>query len=219
MRIGIICEGGTDDAVLRAILRETCAPGDLVFSSLQPKVDEIGHIGLGGWQAVRKFLQQSSAMIIAAQLDMIIVQVDADVRRLPEITKHLDAEDGDEELDPLCRHIKGWMSAGVPESVIIVLPRESTEAWLIAASTNLKKIETIEGPARVLADMGLIAGSKGKGAKNPAAFGDLVARLLPSLKKPAKLAAVPELERFVSKIRHRISRLKGATLAAKKSRA
>ncbi len=218
MRIGIICEGSTDDAVLRAILRETCAPADLVFSSLQPQVDAIGHVALGGWQAVRKFLQQSSATIVAAQLDMIIVQVDADIRGLPEIVKQLDAEGGDEALDPLCRHLKSWMTAGVPESVIIVLPRESTESWLIAASTKRKNVEMIETPARALAAAGLIARPKGKGAKAPADFGKLVAPLLPRLKKPSELAAVPELQRFVGKVRHRVSRLRLAAQTAKRSR-
>lgn len=219
MRIGIICEGSTDSAVLRAIVREVCAPPDLVFSALQPRSDAIGQVGLGGWQAVRKFLQQASATILAAQLDMIIVHVDADIRELDEVAKHLDAEAGDEALDPLCRHVKSWMTAGVPESVIIVLPRESTEAWLLAANTRRKHVETIGNPAQELAGAGIIAHPTGKGAKDPAEFVRLLAPLLPKLKKPSELAGVPELQRFVSKIGHRASRLKLAAKAAKRSRA
>lgn len=167
MRIGIICEGSTDDVVLRAILRALCAPKDLTFSVLQPAVDQLGRVGLGGWQAVRKFLQQSANTIAATPLDMIVVQVDADVRRLPEIRANLTAEDGDGELDALCRHVKSWMSAGVPASVVIVLPRESTESWLVAASTRRKNVEAIEDPARALVEAGHLKSAEGKGGKVP----------------------------------------------------
>jgi len=63
LRIGVICEGSTDSVVLRAILDALCAPGKPAIIPLQPPVDKLNHIGLGGWQAVRSFLQRAAASL------------------------------------------------------------------------------------------------------------------------------------------------------------
>ncbi len=46
------------------------------------------------------------------------------------------------------------MPAGVPETVVIALPREQTEAWLCAVATNRSAVETIPDPASALRDAG-----------------------------------------------------------------
>jgi hypothetical protein len=204
MRIGIICEGRTDDTVLRAILRELCKPKDLVFVPLQPPTDKLGNVGKGGWQGVRKFLGHPSSALSAAPLELIIIQVDADTRHDPAIAPHLTREEGDDDLDALCRHVKSWAKASLPDSVVIALPRETTDTWLLAAHSRRKNVETIENPARVLADAGCLRTENNKPLKSAADYEKLAVSLLVKLKDPGELHAIPELERFVGKVRARL---------------
>jgi hypothetical protein len=218
VRVGVVCEGSTDAVVLRAIVRALCAPQDPLFSVLQPPVSASGHVGLGGWQAVRSFLRGPPAYLAAARLDMIVVHVDADIRGDPEVAPYLVPEEGDEDLDPLCRHVKLWMTGGVLDSMVIVLPRESTETWLLSATTNRKNVEAIPHPVEALVEVHALAAAKGKGAKVAAAYEEMVKPLLPKLGKPKELAAIPELERFVGKVRARIRRVAAEAKRARGAR-
>jgi len=137
MIVGIVCEGSTDSAVLRAV----CA-------------DVLGKAGL----------------------------------------------DEGEDLGPLCAHVKGWMAGGVPDSAVIVLPRESTEAWIVAAATRKKNVEAIDDPAQALVDAGVIGVIKGKPDKRAADYEAHIPSLLAKLKAPKELRAIPELARFVGKL-------------------
>jgi hypothetical protein len=53
MRVGIVCEGTTDDVVLRAILREIIGTKEVAFSLLQPDHDRLQPRTGPGWQGVR----------------------------------------------------------------------------------------------------------------------------------------------------------------------
>lgn len=217
MRVGIICEGATDLAVLEVVL-ETLLGSDLVLVKLQPDFDRL-RLPAGvqvptGWQAVRTFLREAGPTLAASPLEYIVVQVDADVRRIAEVRAELAQPD---VLDHLCEHVKSWLGAGVPPSVIIALPRESVDSWLLAAHTNLKHVEEVERPAAELAARGLIAGlgKTRKRADRPHKAADRYAELAralePLLVNQRQLARVPELERFATKVRARAAALERAT--------
>lgn len=204
MRVGIICEGSTDLAILKVILEATLG-NDIVFSKLQPDFDRL-RLPAGaqiptGWQAVRAFLREAGPTLEASPLEIIIVQVDADIRHLAEMRANFDQPDA--SLEELCDHVKSWMSVRVPANVIVVLPREATETWLLAAHTNLKHVEAVEDPAEELASRDLVArsGKTKKPVKDADRYAELAVALAPIVTSKKKLARVSELERFATKVR------------------
>ena len=215
MRVGIVCEGSTDFAVLRVVCGEVLGTKDLSVTLFQPRFDALAGRAGGtpgpGWQGVRAFLQQAAQRLGAATQDVIVVHVDADIRHLPEIERCLGESADVEELGPLCDHVKSWMRGGVPESVVIVLPREATEAWLCAVATHRADVEGIQRPADDLRSAGVV-GSRGETAEKLAsAYAALAAGLGPMLRDRRKLARVPELARFVGKLAARARAVRRAT--------
>ncbi len=203
MRVGIVCEGSTDFAVLRVVCGELLGTKDFFVTLLQPRFDLLSVRAAGtpgaGWQGVRRFLQQTALTLAASGQDLFVVHLDADIRHLPEVGKHLTAGAG-EDLTPLCDHVKGWMLGGVPESVVIVLPREATEAWLCAAATNRADVESIPRPADDLREAGVLGERGGTAEKLSTEYAMLAARLAPLLRDQRRLAKVPELARFGGKL-------------------
>ncbi|MCX4247393.1 hypothetical protein [Paraliomyxa miuraensis] len=187
--------------MLEAIASEVLREHEPTFSLLQPDFDRLVRPrGAGkpasGWQAVRAFLRAGNAR--AALLDLVIVQVDASVRVNGEVAPHLDP---DAELEGLCEHVKAWIGQPVPSSVLITLPREEIETWLVAANTRRKAVENIGDPAAVLVGAGLLEVRKGGPSKDARAYEVLVQPLRRFLRDPKLLRSVPELERFCSKLR------------------
>lgn len=207
MRVGIICEGSTDFVVLEALAQDLLPADECVL--LHPDFDKLRATGLAsGWQGVRKFLQTSAAALGLAVYDAFIIQVDASVRKGLELTHS--EEEGFESLEPLREHVRGWAAEGLPESAIIVLPREELEAWLVAAHTNVKDVEALEDPAGELAARGIIGQKKGRPDKDSKVYRELANPALVKFALDAKkLRRVPELERFVGELRARGSRGRG----------
>jgi hypothetical protein len=112
------------------------------------------------------------------------------------------------------------VKGGVPDSVVIALPREDIESWLLAARTKLKNVEGIIDPAEELAARQLVARTiKGKPAKDKTVYRALASPLPTLTRDRNKMRAVPELERFVGKLREHVRRLqKGKTVAAPSGR-
>jgi hypothetical protein len=214
VRVAIVCEGSTDFAVLRVLCGELLGTADLSVTLLQPRFDALaGRTGGApgpGWQGVRAFLQQTARRLAAADHDVIVVHVDADIRHLPEIQRHLGESEAAEELEPLCDHVKSWMSGAVPESVVIVLPREATEAWLCAIATHRTDVEAIPKPADELRSAGVVGDRGGTAEKRAIEYAALAAQLGPLLRDRRRLARVPELARFVGKIAARAKAVRRA---------
>lgn len=204
MRIGIICEGSTDFAILEIVAQSLIDADECVL--LQPDFDRLrsGPYALGtGWQGVRKFLGTSAVGLALGIFDIIVIQVDASVRRSDEMKKAglRKAAPTESDLDPFCDHVKGWATQGLPSSAVVVLPREEMESWLVAANTNIKDVEALTDPAEELAARGLIPQVNGRPEKLAATFRELgrpLARLATDSKKRAKIV---ELERFVGKLK------------------
>jgi hypothetical protein len=214
MRVGIICEGRTDFVVLRSVCRDVLGRDGLVVELLQPDFDalqrnnEMGAEGDPrppgtGWQGVRAFLAATQNSLSATVHDLIVVHVDADIRKLPAITSKLIAVHSSPELEPLCNHIKSWSRQTLPDSVIIVLPRESTESWLLAANTNRHDVKVIDDPAEALHNAGLIGVKAGSVYKTSTIYETLALRLADLVSNKRMLRRVPELERFVGKLQAR----------------
>lgn len=207
MRVGIVCEGPTDYVVLRAVCRAALSGGGHSFALLQPSFDMLEQRDPRakgpGWQGVRAFLQQTEATLDASLQDLLIVHLDADIRLLPEVTKQLGPGDTDDELSPLCDHIKSWIRGPVPEKLVIVIPREATEAWLVAAHTNRHGVEAIARPVDALRDAGLVGGPPGKPEKRSPVYEQLAVGLTALLRNKHRMADVPELGRFLGKLHAR----------------
>jgi hypothetical protein len=171
---------------------------------LQPDGDRLATPGGvpvdAGWQAVRKFLGTSDAALVIGTFDLVVVHVDADIETI--VAAKLEAEPDDEPggLDPLCRHVKGWLGREVPANAVVVLPRRNIDAWLVAVHTNYKDVEAITDPAEVLATRDLLLRRGGVVQKKRAAYARL-AQPLPALMDQAqRIQRVPELARFVGKV-------------------
>jgi hypothetical protein len=204
MRIGIVCEGPTDYVVLRAVCRAALSGKDPSFTLLQPAFDELKRgdptAKTSGWHGVRAFLQQTGPTLGASVQDVLVVHLDADIRHLPDVKKHLDLEGSNDELSPLCDHIKSWIPGPVPEKLLIVLPREATESWLLAAHTSRHDVEAIPQPITALRAAGLVGLKLGKPDKASPVYEQLAAGLAALLRNKRKLAEVPELGRFLGKL-------------------
>lgn len=221
MRVDVICEGSTDFAVLRVVLREVFKGTQLVITSVQPDFDALRarHPGTPapGWTGVRAYLQSPASAVVAVLSDVLVVQVDADVRRASQVEKKLrDAAADEHELDPLCNHVKSWFAEGPPPSVVVVLPRDATEAWILAARTRVTDVESDPAPASTLITKGLLAATeRGDANKQSAAYEELAGPLVGLIGDKKRLARVPELARFVQKLRARAHALRRAARSSR----
>jgi hypothetical protein len=204
MRVGIICEGSTDFAVLEALALRVAGASECKL--LQPDFDRLRHREATpgpGWQGVRRFLRTSGPALFLGVYDAIIIHVDASVRHDPEIAARLEkSAKEDNELEPLCRHVKGW-AGKLPDAAVIVLPREELESWLLAAHTAIKDVEAVADPAEVLAGRGIIPRRNGEPDKTEEQYRELATSLVRLAQNRKRLAGVPELGRFLFKLHKR----------------
>jgi hypothetical protein len=207
MRVGIICEGSTDFVVLEALALNLLPADECVL--LHPDFDKLQSTGdpthAPGWQGVRKFLHTSGPALGLLVYDMLVIQVDASIRKLKELRLSMPEEEdaGPETLEALREHVESWAAGELPEGAVIVLPREELEAWLLAAHTNLKDVESIEDPAGELASRGFIKIKKGKLDKDSKVYRTLAVPLVKLAREQKKVRKLPELERFVGELRAR----------------
>src|SRR6202012_2560417 len=110
------------------LVRAVIPGSDLVITLVHPDFDALrakaGDAVATGWTGVRSYLQSVASELLASTTDVLVVQIDADARGLPHVARALRASvAGEDELDPLCDHVKGWFHGGVPASALIVIPR------------------------------------------------------------------------------------------------
>lgn len=219
LRVAIICEGSSDYPVLRRVAEAVLAPEALTFREIQPDFDALqrkvpGALG-PGWQGVRAFLGLPNLRVAAETSDILVVQVDADIRSTRALASKLSAREehaSADLLEPLCDHVKSWIGDPLPESVVIVLPRESTETWLVAVHTKKKSVETIaDAAAELVSHKVLAADDRGGPVKSRVRYAELAAPLAKLLSDSKKLTeTLPELSRFASKLRVRARAVKKA---------
>ena len=214
MDVRIVCEGSTDWTVLEVVVRAALGDAQTTVAIVQPDFDALRSktpdVLATGWTGVRAYLRGGGAQVAAEHCDTFVVQVDADIRTRPQIAEAVGGQPDPAGLDSLCDHVKGWFAGGVPASVVIVLPREATEAWLLAVHTRIVDVESIFDPARELVARGLIGGEQHVPAKGEIAYRKLAAPLARVVGDRKALARVPELERFVGKLRQAERRVRKA---------
>ncbi|HSN97361.1 MAG TPA: hypothetical protein VLS89_03650, partial [Candidatus Nanopelagicales bacterium] len=130
MKIGLLCEGSTDVPVLQAVIGSALGPGHMVR---QIQVNTDGTTPRTGASSVELWCKQNGrrldAVLRAAGLDLLVVHLDADVRRQKKV----------DSTAALCDLIKGWLGLRAEgrraeeRRVIIVIPAEETETWLLAS--------------------------------------------------------------------------------------
>jgi hypothetical protein len=206
MWVNIVCEGSTDFPVLETVIRSAIPKSRPAFRHIQPDFDALRENRPGtpgtGWQGVRRFLKSPSLAVALENCDILVVQVDASIRKLDEIAKHLlNIGEVVLVLDPLRDHVAGWFGETPKDKAVIVLPKENTEAWLVAVHTRRHNVEEIEDPAQELAVKGLIPAGRSDPWKAQATYLELAAPLAGFVKDEKRLRGVPELERFVGELR------------------
>jgi hypothetical protein len=224
MIIRVVCEGSTDSKVLGLVVRAVLKEHAPVVTAVQPNFDALGLKPVDrppgtlgpGWQGVRAYLKGPTVTTVAALCDVLVVQVDADIRRVSEIeTKLRKPSAGEHDLDPLCEHVKSWFVGGVPPNAIMVLPREAIEAWLLAVTTRITDVESDLAPAAALKTRQVVGTREGAANKQAAIYDELAKPLVGLIADRRRLARVPELERFVDKLRSRAQALRRAKKAGR----
>lgn len=191
-RVGFVCEGPTDVLVLRALV-EHVAGGPIDARYIQPDLDGLDRSG--GDTRVERWCRGNGhglGWLLEWQgIDLLVVHLDAD--RCPKY--------GAADTAALCATIKGWLGPGAarPE-LVIVLPAQATEAWLVAAHrAQTPAVEAMPHPENALASLGLLSrDAAGRPLKAPDRYGPMAAALVEQL--DAVRPVLRELRRFLEKL-------------------
>lgn len=182
--IGIVGEGPTDYMVIREVIDHITGEAN-EYRRLQPEPDMTGRFG-NGWKGVWRWCETNSGILdkvfheVTPQLDLLVVQMDADVSRKERevhcLCKSVDCEDRaashplrctrliegecpvvlpcgehvqssrgyEEHLEKLIRKWLGRYADN--EDILITIPCDSTDAWIVAAYQHYANVEEIENP-------------------------------------------------------------------------
>lgn len=202
LQVAFVCEGPTDTPILEAVVEAVFGP-DFESLYLQPERDTLSDEeswGDGNDDRVRGWcLQRADSLEWAVYTaDVIVIHLDADRC----------AKFGTSSTEELCQVIRGWLGRSADdERLVIVLPAQASEAWLVAAHcAPAADLESQKRPAEQLAAAGLIErDEEGRPRKDRARYEDLSKRLSNEL--PRIRAVLHELERFASKLERQAQRL------------
>ena len=156
--IGIVGEGPTDYMVLREVVDHITGEEN-EYRRLQPEPDMAGRFG-NGCKGVWRWCETTSDVLdkvfygVTPHLDLLIIQMDADVSRkerevhCPVILPcghHVQKPSGYEEhLEQL---INIWLgNCPNNENILITIPCDSTDTWIVAAYQDYGNVEEIKNP-------------------------------------------------------------------------
>ncbi|MDO3408329.1 hypothetical protein QWJ34_00960 [Saccharibacillus sp. CPCC 101409] len=190
-RIGVVSEGPTHFQVIAGIVNKI-VPGSHIFLPIQPNLSETEGLGQkssdrhsNGWKSVlswcRSFSADLSSMGVneflqSLRIDILIIQLDADVSREPDIDCAKpcpEAESTVAELEYLIRNSLDIDHFG--DRIICCIPSDNTEAWALTALDHAgnyhgdgKYIECVHKPDDILSKppFKVIARKEGKPKKN-----------------------------------------------------
>lgn len=191
LKVGFVCEGPTDTPVLEAVVEAIF--GDFEPLYIQPQQDAVdgGDTRVEAW--CKEFGTSLKWYLINNGVDFLIVHLDADRTRRYGVSN----------TQELCDLIKQWLGPGAREpSLIIVIPSQAIEAWLVAAHLPVNpQFEQVLHPEEELAASGLIdRRDDGSPKKDRIKYNDLARLLTARLSDCRK--TLPELQRFASKLEH-----------------
>lgn len=146
--IGIVSEGPRDADVIEALITEL-VPGNHFFLRIQPEMSEtlgFGNNGgagaLGaGWKGVLNWCNMIAAdigieaFISAGQkLDMLVVHLDTDVAREPEVNCAAPSPPITDTIENLAEHLNNQLRlATMLPQIVYCIPADNFEAWILCA--------------------------------------------------------------------------------------
>ncbi|WP_135556967.1 hypothetical protein [Paenibacillus cymbidii] len=185
---GIVSEGPTDFDVITHIIMEV-VPDNHTFLPIQPDLSETEGLGSGsntrhsnGWRGVLSWCEASSAdmtindFLNAASIDILIIQVDADISRESEINCAKPCPQAEDTVIEIEKLIKQKLKINdFDDKIICCVPSDSTESWILTGLDDLmhyhggtKFIECTQKPDDILSKLPFraIRRKDGKAKKN-----------------------------------------------------
>lgn len=150
-KVGFICEGKTDQIIIQAVL-DTFLEDYRSFFIQPPKSNLGGDSGLfgGGWKGVQKWCEQETKTNkladLLSRIDLLIIQVDADVAIEANITTESFIHSAELCLAPkYVNHVRiliqKWLGLEtLPEKIILCVPSMASETWAFVALCSDDKI-------------------------------------------------------------------------------
>lgn len=159
-RVGVVAEGKIDKWVIEAALAAILGPDRVVVTLIQPEdslaFGAAGQHG-GGWKGVRGWCLAQAAgpgvLDALRNLDLLLVHLDGDVAREPEIGCARPCPPPTDTADALAGLVHRWLRLDAPHPrVLPVIPIDSTESWLLPVlRPDLPVTECEPDPAKRLA--------------------------------------------------------------------
>jgi hypothetical protein len=190
--IGFVCEGVTDLPILQSVV-DAVIGKDYVTRTIRPETHALAP--RSGWTEVQSWCERNGPtladQLTYSNIDILIVHVDADIASQVRAS----------ETSGICAAVKHWLDRGASDRrLVIVIPAQASEAWLLAAHTaTTPQLESEADPARQLVARRLIsANEKGQPVKDLKIYESLAPKITQRVADLRRILV--ELERFASKL-------------------
>lgn len=151
-RVAVVCEGPTDRAIVEAILDHYL--DDYEPLAIQPPVSAIGGDSGAfgaGWKGVMSWCKYEVSargglgqVAILQNVDLLVLQVDADVATDAEIACASPCPPPSGNADAVRNLVQNWLGLGqLPEKVILCVPSMCSETWAMTALFSTKDIKNV----------------------------------------------------------------------------
>ncbi len=222
-RISYVVEGATDCIVLDALVELFLGTDDYVPTQIQPPKSEYanhsGPLG-GGWKGVLKWCEARGGNeggfendIVLANCDLLLIHVDADIASEAEL-QHLSltapCPPAKETCDKLREHLLSLLGGKLLPKVIICIPAQCTEAWIVSAlhpdeATKFAPIECHNNPESLLIQKPdrLVRVKDGAAKKQTAKYKEALAKIIGNWSQAT--AACEEASRFETECKTALS--------------
>lgn len=144
LNVGIVAEGPTEMMLFKALINKLI-PGSHYYYELQPPVSATPGFGShgAGWKGVRGWCEEIGREFdelprfircLDPPLDMLIIQLDADVAREAEVNCVRPCPPIEETIVLLEKRLLEWIGEkSWPHRTVRCFPADNTEAWVMAA--------------------------------------------------------------------------------------
>lgn len=212
-RIHYVVEGATDFIVLDAIVERLLGTSDYVYTRRQPPTSAVveDHESLSeGWKGVLKWCEIMTAAPggfaenALENCDCLIIHIDADIANERDLAPHdlsAPCPPAKDACDQIRNHLTALLGGNLPAKVVLCVPAQCTEAWVIAALhpdlvATYDPIECRKEPHRLLIQQSdrLVRVKAGKPKKQTENYREVAPRI--AARWPDVVAACGEAKRF-----------------------
>lgn len=169
MKIGVICEGHTDRAVIRNILKGLKGVDSSQIVPLRPdySVDETDLSQMtvdnySNWSLVKAECENQvkiDRFLSIEGHDFVIIHIDSDCSDEYGVTKPVkDADYSKKMRDTIIAKINEWLSNNFQDQILYAIAIEETEAWILTIYDKNDSIKSADPKAklkRTLSKMGI----------------------------------------------------------------